>query len=92
MGGHQSANSKTVVWLTPPEIKEPLGQFDLDPCAADPRPFDMATTNYTEADNGLIKPWFGNVWLNPPYGAEIEAWMEKMAKHAQGVALIFART
>jgi ParB family chromosome partitioning protein len=22
-------------------------------------------------DNGLEKPWFGNVWLNPPYASDL---------------------
>lgn len=92
MGGHHSANMKTEVWLTPPEILQPLGQFDLDPCAADPRPFPTAKVHYTAADDGLTKDWFGDVWLNPPYGREIEKWMARMAEHNSGVSLIFART
>jgi hypothetical protein len=34
----------------------------------------------------------GRVWLNPPYGRQAAAWMEKMAKHGNGIALTFART
>ena len=26
---------------------------------------------YTIEDNGLEKPWFGNVWLNPPYASDL---------------------
>jgi hypothetical protein len=26
-----------------------------------------ATTYYTAEDDGRLKPWTGNVWLNPPY-------------------------
>lgn len=32
------------------------------------------------------------VWLNPPYGRSIDPWLEKMAAHRFGTALIFART
>lgn len=32
------------------------------------------------------------VWLNPPYGKETGAWLKRMAEHANGVALVFART
>lgn len=53
-------------WLTPPEIIRALGEFDLDPCAPIVRPWDMAKAHYTELDNGLIRPWHGRVWLNPP--------------------------
>lgn len=84
------------IWLTPPSILKQLGEFDLDPCAADPRPWDTAKVNYTEQHNGLIMPWFGRVWLNPPYGRGIGKWLERMADHAEadgtGIALIFART
>lgn len=69
-----------------------LGPFDLDPCAADPRPFDCATVNYTEADDGLSKPWRGFVWCNPPYGPWVGTWLERMRQHAHGIALVFART
>jgi len=37
-------------------------------------------------------PWSGRVWLNPPYDEHLEDWMERMAKHGIGIALIFART
>ena len=79
-------------WLTPPEIIRALGTFDLDPCAPVNRPWDMANDHYTVIDNGLQKPWFGRVWCNPPYGREAFKWMEKLAAHGRGVALIFART
>jgi hypothetical protein len=34
------------------------------------------------------------VWLNPPYGRDcgMDAWIEKMAKHRNGITLIFAKT
>jgi DNA N-6-adenine-methyltransferase (Dam) len=79
-------------WLTPPEILKALGEFDLDPCAPMNRPWDMARKHYTFLDNGLTKPWIGRIWLNPPYGNETPRWMERLAKHGNGVALIFART
>lgn len=34
MGSHQSARAKTTTWLTPPELIQALGPFDLDPCAS----------------------------------------------------------
>ncbi len=52
----------------------------------------MAAEHYTAHDNGLAKPWTGRVWLNPPYGQETARWMERLADHGNGVALIFART
>lgn len=92
MGSHQSAAMKTDVWLTPPEILEALGPFDLDPCAPAQRPWDMAKTHYTRADNGLFLPWRGRVWLNPPYSSEAVRWIRRLSEHGTGTALIFART
>lgn len=92
MGGHQSARMKNDEWLTPPEIIEALGPFDLDPCAPEVRPWPMAREHYTKKDDGLLKPWAGRVWLNPPYGLEAESWLRRLATHGDGIALIFART
>ena len=79
-------------WLTPPYILKALGEFDLDPCAPVVRPWDTAKKHYDFRDNGLAKPWEGRVWCNPPYGRETFAWLNKLAEHGKGTALIFART
>jgi phage N-6-adenine-methyltransferase len=91
MGSHHSATSKTDEWLTPPWIIKDLGPFDLDPCSPINRPWDTAAKHYTIADDGYSKPWEGRVWLNPPY-SEAARWMNKLAHHGTGTALIFART
>lgn len=90
MGSHHSSNAGTTTWLTPPHILEALGEFDLDPCAAPEWP--TATTHYTLPTDGLENPWFGRVWLNPPYGNEAWTWLDRLADHGRGTALIFART
>lgn len=92
MGGHQSARMLKDEWLTPPEIITGLGEFDLDPCSPINRPWDTAREHYNVTDNGLEKEWFGRVWLNPPYGLEASNWLDKLARHGDGIALIFART
>jgi len=92
MGSHQSHKSLKQEWLTPPEILHALGEFDLDPCAPVDRPWPMARSHYTIADNGLSQPWFGRVWCNPPYGVETGKWLARLAAHGNGLALIFART
>ena len=48
----------------------------------------------TIEDNGLRKPWFGRLWLNPPYGGSdiVGPWMRRMVWHGIGTVLIFART
>lgn len=75
-------------WATPPEVLAELadefarGGFDLDPCCAGPDTA-CAPTWYTPADDGLVSPWFGRVWLNPPYGRVIAKWMARAAEVAR---------
>jgi len=89
-----SHKGKTNTWFTPPEIIEPLGKFDLDPCTLHARPFNTAERHicYDKSECGLGVKWAGRVWLNPPYGDEIAIWLEKLAAHNNGIALVFART
>jgi hypothetical protein len=88
-------------WYTPSEIIERVVQvlrvIDLDPCSpADPTV--PALAHYTRADDGLSRPWAGHIYMNPPYGREIQAWAEKLIhEHQAGnvteaIALIPART
>jgi hypothetical protein len=93
IGGHQSARMISDTWLTPPEILEALGPFDLDPCAApEPRPWPTAARHIARPENGLTAIWAGRVWLNPPSSREAAAWIGRLARHGYGTALIFART
>lgn len=90
---HERTIGKSQVHLTPQWILQPLGAFDLDPCASDPRPWDIARINFTEADNGLLQDWFGRVFLNPPYDRRIiGSFVDKMRRHGIGTALVHART
>lgn len=82
-------------WYTPRSVFAALGiSFDLDPCSPGARvvPWIPVGTHYTAAEDGLMQPWHGRVWLNPPYGRGIERWLERFAEHRNGIALIFART
>lgn len=92
LSSHQSHKPTTVEWLTPPEILEALGDFDLDPCAPVSRPWDMAARHFTIYDNGLLRRWEGRVWLNPPFGAEAQKWLARLAEHGNGIAMVPART
>lgn len=89
---HESPVNLTDTWLTPPHIIRALGSFDLDPCTPPVMPWLTAARRYTKADDGLASPWAGRVWLNPPYGKDTGIWMQKLAGHGRGTALIFART
>lgn len=45
------------------------GAIDLDPASCPQANLLIgATRYYTEADNGLVLPWWGNVYNNPPGG------------------------
>ncbi|OLB76393.1 MAG: hypothetical protein AUI16_08900 [Alphaproteobacteria bacterium 13_2_20CM_2_64_7] len=93
LGSHQQTVGRSQVHITPKWIIDRLGPFDTDPCAADPRPWDCAAVNITEKDNGLIRPWRGRVWLNPPFGRyEVAHWISRLAEHGHGTALLHART
>lgn len=79
-------------WLTPPEIIDALGPFDLDPCSPVNRPWPTAERHFTIEDDGLAQTWDGLVWCNPPFGPEAAAWLSRCADHGRAVALVPART
>jgi hypothetical protein len=92
LGSHQQAVGKSQVHITPKWILDRLGPFDTDPAAADPRPWPCARVNFTETDDGLRQPWFGRVWLNPPFDQRVVgAWIQKLAEHGRGTTLLHAR-
>lgn len=76
-------------WYTPAWIFDGLGlTFDLDVAAPDGGPPNVpAQSFYTVADDGLLSPWFGTVWCNPPY-SDPGAWCRKWAEHEAGCILI----
>src|SRR5262252_2523854 len=91
---HAGNSSTSENWETPKELLEPLysvfGVFDLDPCSptSNGRTAPVrAKVHYTEDDDGLSLPWFGTVFMNPPYGRSIHHWTAKAkAEVAQGNA------
>ena len=53
------------------------GQFDLDPSTCD-EITHIANHCYTKEDDGLESPWFGRVFVNPPYSrGQKEKWVVK---------------
>jgi phage N-6-adenine-methyltransferase len=73
---HVSNNSGENEWYTPPEYIEAartvMGSIDLDPASSDKAQETVkAERYYTIDDNGLSRPWQGNVWLNPPYSGDL---------------------
>ena len=93
--GFIESRPETVEWYTPPYIFEALGlRFDMDVCSPgrDIVPWVPADVVLTKAEDGLVMPWHGTVWMNPPYGGETPKWIRKLSEHGDGIALVFSRT
>jgi DNA N-6-adenine-methyltransferase (Dam) len=98
MSEHEPCVGATSEWFTPPEIFRALHIiFDLDPAHPGEATLGCcvpARKIYTCADNGLLQPWHGLVWLNPPFGGRRGQvpWIRKFFAHGNGIALVAART
>lgn len=74
---------------TPRWIFDRMGiRFDLDVAAPKGGARNVpASRYYTEVEDGLIQPWEGCVWMNPPY-SKPTPWVDKFIDHANGMALL----
>ena len=82
----RKANAKTD-YETPKDLFDELwktwGGFDLDPCCLPEhytarRIAGITGGIFTPENSGLDKPWYGKVYMNPPYSSkEIERWVSK---------------
>lgn len=87
---HVLNNSGENEWYTPIQYIEAarkvLGTIDLDPASCElANKMILATEFYTLEDDGLKQPWFGRVWLNPPYsGGAIASFISKYADSIKG--------
>jgi site-specific DNA-methyltransferase (adenine-specific) len=71
-------SSKSVEWPTDPAVFAELDAefgFSLDPCATSENA--KCSRFFTLEDDGLAQAWTGRVFMNPPYGRAIGAWMRK---------------
>jgi ParB family chromosome partitioning protein len=88
---HVSNNSGKYEWYTPPKFieaaRKTMGTIDLDPASSEVgNNIVHATKYYTKEDNGLIHPWFGNVWMNPPYNNSlVSEFTEKLIKELSNI-------
>jgi len=80
--------TKSNEWYTPSKYIEAarlvMGDIGLDPASCKEANLVVKATHYyTQTQDGLIQPWNGNLWLNPPYGktnnkSTIELWIKKL--------------
>ena len=72
-------SSKSSEWETPRNFYDRLNRafgFDLDPCCTEETA--KCEKYFTEEEDGLSKSWEGHrVFMNPPYGREINKWIKK---------------
>lgn len=73
---HVTFNSGNNEWYTPEKYIEMaravLGEIELDPASSETANKTVkADCFYTEQDDGLSRPWYGKVWMNPPYGTDL---------------------
>ena len=84
-------------WETPQSLFDELNRefgFEVDVCATEANA--KCQRFFSKNDDGLQKRWTGVCWMNPPYGREIGAWMQKAYTESQigatVVCLVPART
>jgi len=83
MGEYRESDSGNDTVGTHPDLWRPIarhiGGFDLDP-AAGCEPSPIADDRYTKEDDGLTSPWYGTVWLNPPFSNK-GLWYKRLVDH-----------
>lgn len=73
-------------WISPSWLveaaREVMGSIDLDPMSdVEAQTIVKATSYYTIEINGLMQPWYGNVFINPAGGTVAEAWTKLVATY-----------
>jgi len=88
-------------WFTPfviiDRVLKVIPTIDIDPCSNTAKTIP-ATFHFLKDDDGLSQPWYGTVYMNPPYGDEIKDWINKIVDEyssgnlTEAVALVPSRT
>lgn len=74
-------SAATCQWATPDGLFRDLTKefaFTLDVAADETN--HKCGQFYTAEQDGLLQPWSGIVWCNPPYGNRIADWVEKACR------------
>lgn len=84
-------------YQTPEYVLEPIrryfgGSIPLDPASCGSNP-TKALRFFTPTENGLAQDWNHPWFVNPPYGSEMKAWIEKIGHESDpfvccGIALL----
>jgi len=76
-------------YLTPEWLFKMLAiSFDMDVASPlDGISWVPANTHITQVENGLLTPWSGRVWMNPPY-SQSAPWVTRFMEHRHGIALL----
>ena len=73
---------------TPKWLFDSMGiRFDLDVASPIGGSHVPADRYYTKEDDGLLQPWIGRVWMNPPYSLTTP-WVHKFIENGNGIALL----
>ena len=76
-------------WSTPSDFFAELDEifhFDLDACAGAENA--KCGRYFTKEQDSLTQRWHGTVWMNPPYGRQIGAFMRKAYEESQHGATV----
>lgn len=93
-GAHVSNNSGENEWYTPPQYIESarkvMGRIDLDPSSTKAANQIIKAKRFYDAEmDGLVHPWKGCIWMNPPYSQpEIWKFIDKLETEQYEQAII----
>ena len=88
---HHFSEKSSDTWLTPPDLINLLGPFDLDPCSSQGMPWRTAKRMIALPQSGLKITWRGLVFCNPPY-SNVGPWVDRMVEHGHGILLVSAKS
>ena len=92
--GRHAVETGAIEWYTPAvyidAARTCMGNIDLDPASCEAaNAIVQADRFYTLEDDGLVQPWVGRVWLNPPWTSkDMAGFVDRFAAHDHGCILV----